>query len=197
MRVGLFFGSFNPIHQGHLILASAIHEALGMDQIWFVVSPQNPFKDNKELLSENQRIKMVNLAIESDERFTASDIEFALPKPSYTIDTLKAFKELHDHDFYLIMGSDNLEHFDKWKDYKQLIALLEKIIVYKRPGYPSENLALNPSINQNMIVLEECPLLDISATYIRKLIATNKEIRYLCPDQVVQHIIKNQLYFKQ
>ena len=119
MKIGLFFGSFNPIHVGHLIIANIVHQTTDREQIWFIVSPQNPFKKNKSLLSEYDRLDLVKEAIYDDYDFRASDVEFKMPKPSYTVDTMTYLTEKHpEHDFKLIIGEDNLESFPKWKNHE-------------------------------------------------------------------------------
>jgi len=188
MKVGLYFGSFNPIHIGHLIIANHIINVTDYKKIWFVVSPQNPLKESKNLLNEYNRLHLVRLATEDNPDFKVSDIEFKLPKPSYTIETLTYLKnDFPTHEFAIIMGSDSLQNFQKWKNYQQLIKE-NKIIIYKRPGFE----LIQPFENQ--IVLEDAPLLEISATGIRKLIKKRKSIRYLVPDKVFEEIEKGRYY---
>ena len=182
MNIGLFFGSFNPIHNGHLIIVNHILNETDLHKIWFVISPLNPFKTSDTLLNEYDRFHLVQKAIEGDLRLKASDIEFTLPKPSYTIHTLAYLKEKYpEHVFTLIMGSDGFQNLDKWKN-AELIARDYTIIIYKRPGFDIIN-----KLNASILVLE-APLLSISATYIRKLIERGKSIKYLVPPAVEEEI---------
>ncbi|TDH25196.1 nicotinate-nucleotide adenylyltransferase [Segetibacter sp. 3557_3] len=187
MRIGLYFGSFNPIHQGHLIIASTIVEAGHVQQVWFIVSPQNPLKKAGSLLNEYHRLHLVNLAIEGDNRLRASDIEFKLPRPSYTIDTLVYLHEKYpQHLFSVIMGSDSYQNIDKWKN-AELIKKDYNLLIYRRPGFTVES-------NQENVQLLDAPLLDISATYIRSAIAAKRSVRYLLPDKVLNEIEINRYY---
>ena len=189
MEIGLYFGSFNPIHVGHLIIAQAVLDFSKLDEVWFIVSPQNPLKQNKTLLHEFDRYDMVKLAIENNDRFKVSDIEFNMPRPSYTIDTLTYLKERHQgHRFRLIIGGDNLTIFPKWKNSERIIKDFG-LIVYPRPG--SSPHEINNHQNVNFI---EAPLLDISATFIRKCIKENRSIRYLVPEKAVEYIYDRKLY---
>jgi nicotinate-nucleotide adenylyltransferase len=189
MKIGLYFGSFNPVHIGHLIIANHIINNTDLKKIWFVISPQNPLKLSKTLLNEYQRLHLVRLAIEDDNNLKASDIEFTLPRPSYTIDTLTYLREKYpQHQFAIIMGSDSFQNIYKWKNYQQLIDN-NKIIIFKRPGF--EIKKTYPSL----IILDNAPLLDISSTTIRNLINNGKSIRYLVPDKVREEI-ENCGYFK-
>lgn len=182
MKIGLYFGSFNPIHNGHLIIAQHVLNETNLKQIWFVVSPQNPFKHQKTLLNEYDRLHLVNLAIQKSNSFKAIDIEFNLPKPSYTINTLIYLQEKYpQHEFSIIMGSDSLQNLDQWKN-AETIMKHYPIYVYKRPGFPAvqENVAVLHSLS--------APLLEISATHIRELIQQGKSIRYLVPENVLEEI---------
>lgn len=183
MKTGLFFGSFNPVHIGHMIIADHFAENAGLDTVWFVVSPQNPFKEKSSLLDEKHRLYMVNLAVEDNYKLQSSSVEFHLPRPSYTIDTLTYLSESHpDREFVLLTGSDNLSGFSKWKNYE---AILERysIYVYKRRGSEEVPPALKGDIR-----LFDVPLLDISSTYIRSEIKAGRSVRYLLPPAVWQHI---------
>lgn len=189
MNTGLYFGSFNPIHNGHLIIAQAVLELSHLDQVWFIISPQNPFKRNKNLLHEFDRYDMVRLAIEDNGRFKASDIEFNMPKPSYTIDTLAYLKEKYpDRNFKLIIGEDNLAMFPKWKNSENIIDEFG-LIVYPRPDSKKSGIDTHPNITYI-----EAPLLDISATYIRKCIREHRSINYLVPAKAVKFIKDRKLY---
>lgn len=190
MIIGLYFGSFNPIHHGHLIIAN--HVAINTDcqQIWFVITPQNPLKSQNSLLNESHRKQLLDLSIEGDERLRTSNIEFKLPKPSYTIDTLTYLTELYpQHVFYLIIGSDAFTNIKKWKNWQTLLANYA-IIIYDRPGFP----ILKDLLTQNITILK-APLLQISSTLIREMIRKKQPIRYLVPDIVAQEI-KNQGYYQ-
>jgi nicotinate-nucleotide adenylyltransferase len=188
-HIALYFGSFNPIHTGHLIIAESILLQKEIDKVWFVVSPQNPFKKSQGLLNETSRFFLTQLAVENNEHFGASNIEFSLPKPSYTIDTLTYLKEKHPtHTFSLLMGGDNLEHFEKWKNYETIIENY-KIYVYKRPDASNQNLLNHP----NIIILD-VPMIEISSTLIRSRIQKKESIRYLVPDVVREEIEKSGFY---
>lgn len=191
-KVGLFFGSFNPIHIGHLILANYILEHTNMDELWFVVSPQNPFKEKKSLLADHNRLEMVELAIKNYPKMRASNIEFSLPQPSYTIDTLAYLNEkFPQHIFSLIMGEDNLAHLHKWKNSEVLVEQ-HQIIVYPRlhegnhKPYPYEE---HPNIS-----LIDAPIIELSATKIRTMIKSNKNVRPMLPPEVFDYIDGSNLY---
>ncbi|MBK8710627.1 MAG: nicotinate-nucleotide adenylyltransferase [Niastella sp.] len=188
MNIGLYFGSFNPIHIGHLIIANYITQNYNINELWFVVSPQNPFKASSSLLNENHRLQLINLAIEGENKLRGSNIEFKLPKPSYTIDTLAYLKEKYpQHRFSIIMGSDSFQNIHKWKNY-QAILTNYPICIYNRPGFPITN------IYDADITIMDAPLLQISSTEIRKLIKEKKSIRYLVPDIVKEEIENNHYY---
>lgn len=190
MKIGLYFGSFNPIHIGHLIIANHFLNETEIEKIWFVVSPQNPFKQSNSLLDEYDRLHLVRLATENDNRIKVSDIEFGLPKPSYTIDTLSYLKERYpSHEFSLIMGSDSFQNFNKWKNY-ELIKEQHRIYIYRRNGFEIEN-----TVNADIILLD-APILQISATHIRELIKSGKSIRYLVPESVREEIETRRFYRK-
>lgn len=189
-KIGLFFGSFNPIHIGHLIIAQTMYQETDLDEIWFVVSPQNPFKQKASLLAESIRLELVEKAIENQPKFRASNVEFNLPKPSYTIDTLKYLEERHgnQYEFHLIMGSDNLLHFHKWKN-ANVILDSHKIYAYNRPGSEQTDLHQHSSVT-----LIDGALMHISASYIRKLLKEKKSIQYLVLDSVKEFIEKFNYY---
>lgn len=190
MQIGLFFGSFNPIHTGHLIIANHILNETRLARIWFVVSPVNPFKINSDLLDGRARLSLVNAAIQGDDRIVASDAEFQLSKPSFTINTLEFLRNAYpQHEFLIIMGSDNFRDLDKWKDY-QAITSNYKIVVYLRTGFDVKN-----KFDAQVDVLN-APILNISSTEIRQLIAEKKSIRYLVPEAVRLEIEKNGYYKK-
>lgn len=190
MKIGLYFGSFNPIHTGHLIIANHILNETELDKIWFIISPQNPFKNSDNLLNEYDRFHLVQKAIEDDTRLKASDIEFSLPKPSYTVHTLAYLGEKYpEHEFSIIMGSDSFQNLGKWKN-AEVIVSNYPILVYKRPGFEIDN-----SLNARIKVME-APLLEISATHIRELIKAGKSIKYLVPQSVEEEISAGG-YFKK
>lgn len=193
MKVGLFFGSFNPIHVGHLIIANTLRGYTEMDQVWFVVSPQNPFKSSKSLLPDVDRLRMVELAIEDNFDLRVSNIEFSMPKPSYTVDTLAYLKDRYSqHEFSLMLGSDNLHHFHKWKNY-QVILEHYGIIIYPRPR-TDENKIKDELKNHPGIRMVDAPLMDISATFIRKCLRHDISIKYLVHDAVAEYIYDRKLY---
>jgi nicotinate-nucleotide adenylyltransferase len=188
MNIGLYFGSFNPIHHGHLIIANHIINQSSINEVWFVVSPQNPFKETASLLNEQHRLQLVKLAIDDTPGLRASNIEFALPKPSYTINTLVYLEEKYPkHRFSIIMGSDGFQNIDKWKNANQILKNYP-IIIYKRSGFDvSEKVGAS-------VTVTEAPILDISSTLIRKLIKDKKSIKYLVPDSVLKEIESQHYY---
>ena len=191
MPIGLYFGSFNPIHIGHLIIANHILNVSEIKKIWFVVSPQNPFKKSENLLNEFDRLHLVRKAVEDDLRLKAVDIEFSLPRPSYTSDTLAYLQEKYPTEqFQIIIGSDSFQNIKNWKN-AEFILNNYKLIVYKRPGFEITN-----SLSANVQVMD-APLLDISATYIRQLVREKKSIRYLVPFNIEEEIIANRLFKNQ
>jgi len=188
MNIGLYFGSFNPIHIGHLIIANHIIDHSDIDKIWFVVSPHNPLKDSHSLLNEYDRLHLVELAIQDNRRFRASNVEFHLPKPSYTIDTLTYLSEKFPLEkFSVIMGSDSYQNIHRWKNFEQLLAQYA-LLVYKRPGF---EVAMPTGPNVSVL---EAPMLDISATYIRRQIKEGKSVQYILPDAVRAYIEENAYY---
>lgn len=188
-KIGLFFGSFNPIHIGHLIIGNIMAENTDLQKVWFVVSPQNPFKPSKGLLHEFDRYDMVKAAIADNYKLEVSDVEFHLSKPSYTIHTLTHIQEKHpDKEFKLIIGEDNLESFPRWKNYEQILEQYG-LYVYPRPHVTNSDLR-----RHGQVKMIDAPLLDISATYIRQCIKDNKSIRYLVPESVEQLIRLKQYY---
>ncbi|MXO33051.1 nicotinate (nicotinamide) nucleotide adenylyltransferase [Apibacter sp. B2912] len=190
MKVGLFFGSFNPIHIGHLIIANYIIENSDLTQIWFVVTPQNPFKNKSTLLKDHHRLEMVNLAIEKYPHFRSSSVEFALPKPSYTIDTLVVLKEKYpSYDFVLLMGEDNLNSFHKWKNYDQILKY-HSLFVYPRiNSIQKEQTMDHPHIHKI-----SAPIIEISSTLIRSMIKEHKNVRPMLPPEVFNYIDGSNLY---
>lgn len=198
MNIGLLFGSFNPIHVGHLIIANTMAENTDLKKVWFVVSPQNPFKPSKGLLHEFDRYDMVKAAIADNYKLEATDIEFQLPRPSYTIDTLTHLTERNPgKSFRVIIGEDNLVNFEKWKNYQQILdnyglyvyPRLAGVVGQSAAGVTISELKRHPNVK-----MIEAPLLDISATYIRNCIRDNKSVRYLVPESVEQMIRMKNFY---
>ncbi|MBM7417715.1 MULTISPECIES: nicotinate (nicotinamide) nucleotide adenylyltransferase [Chryseobacterium] len=191
-KIGLFFGSFNPIHIGHLILANYILENSDMNELWFVVSPQNPFKEKKSLLNDHNRLDMVELAIKNYPDMRASNVEFSLPTPSYTIDTLTYLKEKHpDYSFSLIMGEDNLGSLHKWKN-SDLLIKNHHIIVYPRVFEGDKKNSEN--INNENISLIKAPVIELSATEIRNMIKQGKNVRPMLPPEVFEYLDGSSFY---
>jgi nicotinate-nucleotide adenylyltransferase len=189
VKIGLFFGSFNPIHVGHLIIANTVVEDTDVERVWFVVSPLNPFKSSKSLLHEFDRIDMVRMAIEDNFNFEATDVEFHMPKPSYTADTLAYLTDRYpQHDFKLIIGEDNLHHFPKWKNHEVILEHYG-MYVYPRPNAKPSALREHPNVK-----LVEAPMVDISATFIRRRIKNDKTIRYLVHHKVAEYIAIRKFY---
>jgi len=190
MNIGLYFGSFNPIHIGHLIIANHVLNETSINKIWFIVSPQNPFKESKTLLNEFDRLHLVRLATQDDNRIKCSDIEFNLPKPSYTSNTLAFLSEKYpEHQFSIIMGSDSYQNLDKWKNYETIINNYS-IYVYKREGYE-----IKKTFDKEAVVLT-APIIQISASLIREHIRSAKSIRYLVPE-IVREEIETRKFYKQ
>lgn len=189
MKIGLYFGSFNPVHSGHLIIASHAVNETDLNQVWFVVSPQNPFKQTASLLNEYHRLHLIKSAIHDDNNLKACSVEFNLPKPSYTVDTLAYLKEKYpEHKFSILMGSDGFQNINKWKNYKVIINN-HKIYIYKRPGF-----AITETYGATVEVLN-APFLEISSTHIRELIKNRKSIRFLVPD-IVKEEIETGAYYR-
>ena len=182
MKIGLYFGSFNPVHVGHLIIANHVANETDLNQVWFVVSPQNPFKQSASLLNEYHRLHLIKSAIEGENNLRASNVEFSLPKPSYTVDTLAYLTEKYpEHEFCILMGSDGFQNLMKWKNYEVIIKN-HQIIIYKRPGFELIKIS-----GTNVQILD-APLLQISSTHVRDLVKNKKSIRFLVPDIVKQEI---------
>jgi nicotinate-nucleotide adenylyltransferase len=196
-KVGLYFGSFNPIHIGHLAIAGYMNEYAGLDQVWFVVSPHNPLKKKETLLTDHQRLHMVNLAIGDNNRLKACDIEFKLPVPSYTIDTLTYLNEKYpSNEFVLVMGEDNLYTLHKWKNVTELINKC-KIYIYPRPDTAKP---ASPILGQILEAADlhfvNAPLMDISGTFIRQGIRDGKDMSYFLPPAVWKYIVEMHFYEK-
>lgn len=190
VRIGIFSGSFNPVHAGHLILANYLCEFTDMDEVWFVVTPHNPLKEAGDLLDDDMRLEMTRLALEEFDRMKVLDVEFHMPRPSYTIDTLaRLAKEHPGKDFILIIGGDNWKQFHRWKEYGQLISNYP-ILVYPRQG---EEVVIPEELRAS-VRLVEAPIVEISSTFIRESIRNGKDMRAFLPPKVYDFIIQNGLY---
>jgi nicotinate-nucleotide adenylyltransferase len=188
MKIGLFFGSFNPVHIGHLAIANYMVEFTDLQQLWFIVSPHNPLKPKQSLLADYHRRTLMEIAVEKDPRYRVSDIEFTMPQPSYTIDTLAWLKEKYpDHTFVILMGSDGLPTFNKWKNYRTIEDQYQRY-VYPRPGFPVAD-----SGHRNM-TLVDAPLMEISSSFIREAIGNGKNIRNFLPPKVYEYIEEMHFY---
>lgn len=188
-RTALFFGSFNPIHVGHMVIANTMVQQEGVDELWFVVSPQNPLKERATLLADHHRLEMVRRAVDDNYRLKVCDIEMHLPIPSYTVVTLAALREKYaEREFSLIMGSDNLQTFERWRNYEYILENY-KIYVYPRPG--SERCALRSHPN---VTMAEVPMMDISSSYIRQQIAARRDVRYLLTEPVYEYLTEMHFY---
>jgi nicotinate-nucleotide adenylyltransferase len=188
MHIGLYFGSFNPIHIGHLIIASYARHTTDLQQVWLIVSPQNPLKPSKSLLNEYDRLHLIHKAIDEDPNLRVSDIEFKLSKPSYTVHTLAHLAEKYpQHQFSVIMGSDSFLNLSHWKNHEHIIANYH-LYIFKRPGFEIENT------RGAKITIIDAPMLEISSTKIREMIKTSIPIRYLVPDAVAKEIEDNRYY---
>ncbi len=188
MKIGLYFGSFNPVHIGHMAIANYMAGFTALNQVWFVISPQNPFKRRITLLEDHKRRTLLEIATEGDDRFRVCDIEFRLPKPSYTVDTLANLKELYpSHEFILIMGSDGLPTFRKWKNY-EVIEQNYMRYVYPRPGFP-----VDPQEHPNTFVVN-APMMEISSTFIREALRERIDIRHYLPHKVHDYITQMHFY---
>lgn len=193
MKIGLYFGSFNPIHIGHLIIANQLVENSDLDQIWFVVTPHNPFKKKSTLLDNHQRLEMVYLATKDYDKLKESNIEFNLPQPNYTINTLTYLQEKYEnHEFSLIMGEDNLKSFHKWKNY-EVILENHNIYVYPRISEGKIDTQFN---NHKKIHRVKAPIMEISSTMVRKAIKEAKNVKPLLPQNVWEYLDEMNFYKK-
>ena len=191
MHIGLFFGSFNPVHVGHMVLANYMVEFTDIEKVWFVVSPHNPLKNKKSLLDQNQRLHMVNLAIGDSDLFKSNNIEFCLSQPSYTINTLAHLNEKYpQHTFSLIIGQDNLSSFHKWKNYEEIIKRF-KLYVYPRPNAEASDLDLHKNV-----IMTDAPLIEISSTFIRNALLEKKNVSFFVPESVWNYIDEMSFYRK-
>ncbi|MGB1103574.1 MAG: nicotinate (nicotinamide) nucleotide adenylyltransferase [Crocinitomicaceae bacterium] len=199
-RVGLYFGSFNPIHIGHLIIANYLVQEDNIDEVWFVVTPENPHKKKKNLLEDYHRLAMVRIAVEDNVNLKASDIEFNLPKPSYTVYTLQALTEKHpNYQFTLIMGEDNLRSLHKWKNYEQIIERYS-ILIYPRVQTIQEAEKDTQIKEDNKLIelpnvrMTEAPVMKISSSFIRNMIKDGKDVRYLLSESVFSYLDEMNFY---
>lgn len=201
MKIGLYFGTFNPIHVGHLIIANHMVDYTSLDEVWLVVTPQNPLKNKTSLLADYHRLATVRIAVENNSKLKACNIEFDLPKPSYTVNTLAYLKEKHpDHTFSLIMGEDNLRTFHKWKNYQQI---LENYSIYSYPRVLTEQEKENQnSISNNLfkshpnVTIINAPIMTVSASFIRDAIKNKKDVQYLLTESVYQYVTEMHFYEK-
>lgn len=190
-KTGLLFGSFDPVHTGHLIIADYMLSLGGLDEIWFVVSPQNPFKQEKEITDQQTRKEMLELAVAGNPVFKVSDIEFGMPSPNFTYNTLKVLMEKYSgKEFVLIIGTDNLDAFDRWKNYESILEMIQ-IWVYPRMGHKGEQFATHPSVR-----MTDAPVIEISSTIIRQSFSQGRPFRYMLPEKVYEYINKKGLYIK-
>ena len=203
MNVGLYFGTFNPIHVGHMVIASYMLEHTGLDQVWFVVTPQNPLKNKKSLLQDSHRLALVREAVDESPNLKASDIEFGLSKPNYTTNTLAHLMEKYPkHAFSLIMGEDNLRNFHKWRNYEHILKE-HQIFVYPRVltlQEQSEGTIMNNSQieklkkEKNVVYCEGAPVMKISASFIRQAIKEGKDVRFLLTEPVHKYVEEMHFY---
>lgn len=191
-KTGLFFGSFNPIHVGHLIIANHLVEHTDLEEVWFVISPQSPFKSKSTLLAEHHRYALVNYALEENPNLWASNIEFGMPQPSYTAHTLTFLEEKYPmKEFALIMGEDNIINIDKWKNYKFILDNFP-IYVYPRPGVKKTEFQELPSVH----LVKDVPMMDISSSFIRRCIKDGKDVSYLLTKRVYDYVMEMHFYKK-
>ncbi len=188
-KIGIYSGSFNPIHHGHVMLANYLVEFSDLDELWFVVSPQNPLKKKEDLLDDDERLKMVQLAVGDDPRFCVSDIEMHLPTPSYTINTLAALSEQYpDCQFVFICGMDSLQNFRNWREYQKILDNYE-LLVFPREGYDGGDLVDYPSVS-----ILKTPILEISSTFIRQCIKEGHDVRHFMPEKAFNYLMQNRFY---
>ena len=191
MKIGLFFGSFNPVHVGHMVLANYMLEFTELERVWFVVSPHNPLKKKSSLLADHHRLALVRAAIGDNTKYKASNIEFGLPQPSYTVNTLAYLEEKYpEEEFALIMGADNLESLDKWKNFEVILERY-KIYVYPRPGCTGGQFAKHKNV-----IMTDAPLMDVSSTMIREAIRAKKNVQHFMPEAAWKYCEEMHFYAK-
>ncbi len=191
MKIGLFFGSFNPVHNGHMVIAQYMAEFTDLSEVWLIVSPHNPLKAESSLLQDYHRLTLVRMAIGDYRKLKASNIEFSLPKPSYTIHTLTYLKEKYpEASFALIMGTDNLNTFHKWKNYEEILVGYE-IYTYPRPGSDGGKFKDHPKV-KNI----NAPMMELSSSFIRHAIKSKKDVRFMMPESVFNYIDEMNFYKK-
>ncbi len=191
MRTALYFGSFNPVHNGHIAIARFVKDSGLCDQVWFVISPQNPLKATEELADESHRLAMLELAVGEYKDLKISTIEFSMPRPSYTIDTLDRLKQdFSEYEFSIIMGMDNLALLSQWKNSERIVDE-NRILVYPRLGF-----SMPETVHPNIHVMHEAPLFDVSSTQIRQKLWEGKSVSGLIPENIIQYIKDNALYKK-
>ena len=188
-KVGIYSGSFNPIHHGHVMLANYLVEFSDLDELWFVVTPQNPLKKKEDLLDDDERLKMVQLALGNDPRIHVSDIEMHLPTPSYTINTLTSLSEQNpDVEFVFICGMDSLQNMKNWREYQKILDNYE-LLVFPREGYDGGELVNYPSVT-----VLKTPILEISSTFIRQCVKEGRDVRHFMPEKAFAYMKQNQFY---
>ena len=188
-KVGIYSGSFNPIHHGHIMLANYLVEFSDLDELWFVVTPQNPLKKKEDLLDDDERLKMVQLAIGDDPRIRVSDIEMHLPTPSYTINTLTALSEQYpDSEFVFICGMDSLQNLKHWREYQRILDNYE-LLVFPREGYDGGELVNYPSVT-----VLKTPILEVSSTFIRQCVKEGRDVRHFMPEKAFLYMKENHFY---
>jgi len=193
-KVGLYFGSFNPIHLGHLIIANHMLIRADLDEIWIVVTPSSPFKLNTEMIAEQHRLQMVKLAVSENPSIFASDVEFKLDRPSYTVDTLRILRDKFTQiEFSVILGEDNYQNLHKWKDHSEIVDN-HRLLIYPRRLSSSAVVRENNIENRKAVLYTKAPMIEISSTYIREAIENKQDVQYLLPDPVISYIGNNHLY---
>ena len=193
-KVGLYFGSFNPIHLGHLIIANHMLIRADLDEVWIVVTPSSPFKLNTEMIAEQHRLQMVKLAVSENPSIFASDVEFTLDRPSYTVDTLRFLRDKFTQiEFSVILGEDNYQNLHKWKDYSEIVDN-HRLLIYPRRLSSSTEVRGNNIEKSKAVLYTKAPMIEISSTYIREAIENKQDVQYLLPDPVIFYIGNNHLY---
>ena len=195
-RVGLYFGSFNPIHLGHLVIANHMLNQAGLDEVWFVVTPSSPHKQGVDMIPEEDRLQMAHLALADHPHLKASNVEFTLPRPNYTADTMAHMRQAHPGvEFSIIMGQDNLESFHTWKDHNALVSK-HRMLIYPRltQGTSASDAATAQWLAHDNVEVHEAPIIAISSTYVRDAIMAGHDVQFLLPDAVVAYIGNNHFY---